>query len=464
MLSSLLRRRACLPHTRVHTHPSLRYIVKSRLQAAACAAFFVSFAAHAAPGVDRARVQSLARSVEPQVIEWRRDIHRNPELSNREVRTAKLVAEHLKRIGLEPETGIAKTGVVALLKGGRPGPTIALRADMDALPVTEKTDVPFRSRATASYRGETVGVMHACGHDTHTAILMGIAQTLVSLREQLPGSVLFIFQPAEEGPPAGEEGGAELMLKEGLFDKYKPEAVFGLHVWANLRAGQIGYRGGPLMAASDSYKIVVQGRQTHGSRPWSGVDPIVTSAQIVNALQTVVSRSVDITENPAVVTVGAIKGGIRNNIIPDSVEMIGTIRTFDARQRELVIERMRTVVQNVAEANGAKATLTMDPDNNPVTYNNPELTQQVLPALKRVAGEQNVKVIPLMTGAEDFSYYAQKVPGVYFFVGITPPDQNPVTAPSNHSDYFYVDERGLPTGMNALTEVALDYLEAHAGG
>ncbi|HKZ72615.1 MAG TPA: amidohydrolase [Steroidobacteraceae bacterium] len=402
--------------------------------------------------------------MEPQVIEWRRDIHRNPELSNREVRTAKLVAEHLKRIGLEPETGIAKTGVVALLKGGRPGPTIALRADMDALPVTEKTDVPFRSRATASYRGETVGVMHACGHDTHTAILMGIAQTLVSLREQLPGSVLFIFQPAEEGPPAGEEGGAELMLKEGLFDKYKPEAVFGLHVWANLRAGQIGYRGGPLMAASDSYKIVVQGRQTHGSRPWSGVDPIVTSAQIVNALQTVVSRSVDITENPAVVTVGAIKGGIRNNIIPDSVEMIGTIRTFDARQRELVIERMRTVVQNVAEANGAKATLTMDPDNNPVTYNNPELTQQVLPALKRVAGEQNVKVIPLMTGAEDFSYYAQKVPGVYFFVGITPPDQNPVTAPSNHSDYFYVDERGLPTGMNALTEVALDYLEAHAGG
>jgi amidohydrolase len=438
--------------------------VKSRLQTAACAAFLIPFAAQAAPGVDRARVQALAKSVEPQVIEWRRDIHQNPELSNREVRTAKVVAEHLKRIGLEPRTGIAKTGVVALLKGGRPGPTIALRADMDALPVTEKTDVPFRSRVTATYRGETVGVMHACGHDAHTAILMGVAQTLTAVRDTLPGSVLFIFQPAEEGPPAGEEGGATLMLKEGLFDEYKPEAVFGLHIWAPLRAGQIGYRGGPLMAASDSYRILVQGRQAHGSRPWNSVDPIVTSAQIVNALQTVVSRNVDITENPAVVTVGAIKGGIRNNIIPDTVEMIGTIRTFDAKQRELVIERMRTVVQNVAEANGAKATLTIDAGGNPVTYNNPELTQQVLPALRRAAGEQNVRVIPLITGAEDFSFFGQKVPAVFFFVGSTPADQNPLTAPSNHSDYFFVDERSIPVGMNALTEVALHYLETRSGG
>lgn len=397
--------------------------------------------------------------MQPQVIEWRRDIHQHPELSNREVRTAKLVAEHLKRIGLEPQTGIAKTGVVALLKGGRPGPTIALRADMDALPVTEKTDVPFRSRETATYRGETVGVMHACGHDTHTAILMGVAQTLVKLRDTLPGNVLFIFQPAEEGAPAGEEGGAELMLKEGLFEKYRPEAVFGLHVWSALRAGEIGYRGGPFMAASDAYKIVVRGKQTHGSRPWGGIDPVVASAQIINALQTVVSRQVDITKHPAVVTVGAIKGGIRSNIIPDSVEMIGTIRTFDPEQRAQIIERMKRVVESTAEATGATATLTMDPGNNPVTLNDPELMARVLPTLKRVAGEENVKALPLITGAEDFAFYAQKVPSVFFFVGVTPRDKNPVTAPSNHSDYFYVDESALPIALLAMTEVAIDYLE-----
>ncbi|MGH8285317.1 MAG: amidohydrolase [Steroidobacteraceae bacterium] len=400
----------------------------------------------------------MSRAVQPQVIEWRRDIHQHPELSNREVRTAKLVAEHLKRIGLEPQTGIAKTGVVALLKGGRPGPTIALRADMDALPVTEKTDVPFRSRETATYRGETVGVMHACGHDTHTAILMGVAQTLVKLRDTLPGNVLFIFQPAEEGAPAGEEGGAELMLKEGLFEKYRPEAVFGLHVWSALRAGEIGYRGGPFMAASDAYKIVVRGKQTHGSRPWGGIDPVVASAQIINALQTVVSRQVDITKHPAVVTVGAIKGGIRSNIIPDSVEMIGTIRTFDPEQRAQIIERMKRVVESTAEATGATATLTMDPGNNPVTLNDPELMARVLPTLKRVAGEENVKALPLITGAEDFAFYAQKVPSVFFFVGVTPRDKNPVTAPSNHSDYFYVDESALPIALLAMTEVAIDYL------
>lgn len=433
--------------------------MKKASQAAACAALFACTAASAAPTVDRARVESLSRAVQPQVIEWRRDIHQHPELSNREVRTAKLVAEHLKRIGLEPQTGIAKTGVVALLKGGRPGPTIALRADMDALPVTEKTDVPFRSRETATYRGETVGVMHACGHDTHTAILMGVAQTLVKLRDTLPGNVLFIFQPAEEGAPAGEEGGAELMLKEGLFEKHRPEAVFGLHVWSALRAGEIGYRGGPFMAASDAYKIVVQGKQTHGSRPWGGVDPVVASAQIINALQTVVSRQVDITKHPAVVTVGAIKGGIRNNIIPDSVEMIGTIRTFDPEQRAQIIERMKRVVESTAEATGATATLTMDPGNNPVTLNDPDLMARVLPTLKRVAGEENVKALPLITGAEDFAFYAQKVPSVFFFVGVTPRDKNPVTAPSNHSDYFYVDESALPIGLRAMTEVAIDYLE-----
>jgi amidohydrolase len=352
--------------------------------------------------------------------------------------------------------------VVALLKGGRAGPTIALRADMDALPVTEKTEVPFRSRATATYRGETVGVMHACGHDAHTAILMGVAETLVKMRDTLPGNVLFIFQPAEEGAPAGEEGGAQLMLKEGLFEKYKPEAVFGLHVWSMLRANEIGYRPGPFMAASDSYKIVVEGRQTHGSRPWDGVDPIVASAQIINALQTVVSRQVDITKIPAVVTVGAIKGGIRSNIIPASVEMIGTVRTFAAEQRALVIERMQRAVESTAASTGAKATLTMEPGNNPVTFNDEELTTQVLPTLKRVAGEENVKPLSLITGAEDFAFYAQEVPSVFFFVGATPPDKDPGTAPSNHSDYFYVDERALPLGLRALTEIAVDYLESKA--
>jgi amidohydrolase len=306
--------------------------------------------------------------------------------------------------------------------------------------------------------------MHACGHDTHTAILMGVAQTLARVREQLPGNVLFIFQPAEEGPPEGEEGGAQLMLKEGLFDKWKPEAVFGLHAWAPLNTGQIGYRAGPLMAASDAFAILVQGRQAHGSRPWNSVDPIVTSAQIVSALQTVVSRNVDITENPAVVSVGAIKGGVRNNIIPDSVEMIGTIRTFDAQQRELVIERIRAVATNTAEANGAKATVTLDPRNNPVVYNDPELTAKVLPALRSAAGEDNVKEIPLITGAEDFSYFAQKVPGVFFFLGVTPQGQNAAAAPSNHSDFFYVDERALPVGLNALTRIAIDYLESRATG
>jgi amidohydrolase len=438
--------------------------VNKRLQSTAIAALFVTTGAFAAPAIERERLASLNRAVEPQVIAWRRDIHQHPELSNREQRTAKLVAEHLKRIGLAPETGIAKTGVVALLKGGRAGPTIALRADMDALPVTEKTDVPFRSRATATYRGETVGVMHACGHDAHTAILMGVAETLVKLRDQLPGNVLFIFQPAEEGPPPGEDGGASLMLEEGLFEKYRPQAVFGLHVWAQLAADEIGYRAGPFMAASDSFNIVVAGAQTHGSRPWGGVDPIVTSAQIINALQTVVSRNVDITRHPAVVSIGAIKGGIRNNIIPASVEMIGTVRTFAPEQRALIIERMQRIVESTASAAGARATFTMNPGNNPVTLNDEALTAEALPVLERVAGKDNVKELALITGAEDFAYYAQSVPGVFFFVGATPPDRNPLAAPSNHSDFFYLDERALSLGLRAMTELAVSYLENRARG
>jgi len=408
--------------------------------------------------IDAGKLEELTRSIEPRVIEWRRDIHQNPELSNREVRTAKLVAEHLKRLGLEVRTGIAHTGVSAYLKGGRPGPTIALRADMDALPVTEKTDVPFRSRATGTYRGETVGVMHACGHDVHTSVLMGVAQTLTAMRASLPGNVLFIFQPAEEGAPDGEQGGASLMLKEGLFEKYPPEAVFGLHSWSMLRAGEIGLRIGPMMAASDSFRVEVLGRQAHGSRPWQSIDPIVTSAQIINALQTIVSRQVDLTQNPAVVTVGAIKGGVRHNIIPDRAEFLGTIRTFDKTQRAEIISGMKRVIESTAASAGATATFTVAADGNPVTYNDPGLTERMLPTLRRVVGEQNVKIVPLVTGAEDFSFYAEKVPSLFFLVGATPAGQDPATAPGNHSDYFYVDEDSIPIALRALTQVAVDYL------
>jgi amidohydrolase len=405
-----------------------------------------------------ADLEAGLKAVDSKVIAWRRDIHQHPELSNREVRTAKLVAEHLRKLGLAVETGIAHTGVVGLLKSGQPGPTIALRADMDALPVVERTDVPFRSTAKSNYRGEEVGVMHACGHDAHVAVLMGVAEALAQIKSQLRGNVLFVFQPAEEGAPPGEQGGASVMLKEGIFEKYKPEAVFGWHAWASLNTGSIGYRSGPYMAGSQAWKAVVNGKQTHGSRPWQGIDPIVIAAQIVEGLQTVVSRQVDITRNPAVVSVGAIKGGVRNNIIPDSVEMIGTIRTFEAAQYDQVTGAMKRMVEHTAEAGGATATFTLDPYRNPVTYNNPELTARVLPSLRKVAGEANVKEIPLITGAEDFAYFAQAVPGFFFMVGTTPQGTEVTTAPSNHSPLFYLDEAALPLATRAIARVAADYL------
>ncbi|NDF86485.1 MAG: amidohydrolase [Gammaproteobacteria bacterium] len=410
-----------------------------------------------------ARLDASIIKLEPRVIEWRRDFHQNPELSNREFRTSKIVAEHLKKLGLEVQTGIAKTGVVGVLKGGKPGPTIALRADMDALPVVEQNDLPFRSRVTTTYRNETVGVMHACGHDVHTSVLMGIAEAFAGLKTELPGTVVFFFQPAEEGAPAGEEGGASLMIKEGVLEKYRPEAVFGLHVFANMPSGMVGYRGGPLMAGSDSYRIVVKGRQTHGARPWSGVDPIVVSAQVVNALQTVVSRQVDITANPAIVTVGAIKGGIRHNIIPDDVEMVGTIRTFDPQQRESIVKNIERMVVNIAEASGASATFELDPGSNPVVRNDTALTERVLPSLRRVAGAANVRPVPLVTGAEDFAFFGQKVPSFFYFVGVTPRDQNMLTAASNHSPLFYVDEAAIPMASRTFANLALDYLEGDSG-
>lgn len=415
--------------------------------------------APASAAVDSAKLEELTRAVDPQVIAWRRDIHEHPELSNREVRTAKVVADHLKKLGLEVQTGIAHNGVVGLLKGGSPGRTVALRADMDALPIIEKTDVPFKSKATSTFRGETVGVMHACGHDSHTAMLLGAATALSKIKSSLAGNVVFIFQPAEEGAPEGEEGGAQLMLKQGMFDKYKPDAVFGLHVMSMLHTGEIGYRSGPFMAATDSFSIQIKGRQAHGSRPWQSIDPIVTAAQMVNNLQTVVSRYTDITLNPAVVTIGAIRGGVRHNIIPDSLEMLGTIRTFDPDQRDQVIANVKRIVEHTAASNGATATLNMAGTRYPVTFNNPELTEKMLPTLKRVAGEDKVKIIPLNPGAEDFSFYAQKAPSVFVFLGVTPPDRDVLSTPSNHSDLFYIDEKALPVGTRVLTHLVTDYLK-----
>lgn len=410
--------------------------------------------------LDPARLDELNAKELPKVIAWRRDIHAHPELGNRETRTAKIVADQLRKLGLVVETGVAHTGVVGLLKGALPGPTVAVRADMDALPVTEKTDVPFASHVTTSYRGETVGVMHACGHDSHTAMLLGLAEILAAERSSLPGSVLFIFQPAEEGAPEGEEGGAQLMLKEGLFEKYPPQAVFGMHVWAGQRVGQIAYRSGPMMAGVDSFTINVKGKQSHGARPWQSIDPIVTSAQMIGALQTVVSRDVDITANPAIVSIGAIKGGIRSNIIPAEVNMLGTIRTFTDAQRTVVLDHMKLIIEHTALANGATADLVLGPEHYPVTYNDPALTQRVLPSLEAVVGAGNLIQIPLVTAAEDFSLFAERVPGFFFFVGITPETQDPATAPSNHSDFFYIDERGIAVGLRAMTRVVVDYLKS----
>ncbi|HJR72551.1 MAG TPA: amidohydrolase [Luteimonas sp.] len=417
-----------------------------------------------APRADAADTEVLAAKVDAQVLAWRRDIHQHPELGNRETRTAKLVADHLRKLGLQPKTGVAHTGVTAVLKGGKPGPRIALRADMDALPVTERNALPFASKATTTFRGETVGVMHACGHDAHTSILMGVAEALVSMKAELPGEVLFVFQPAEEGPPDGERGGAPLMLEQGLFADFKPDAVFGLHVFSTLNAGQIGLRAGPTMAASDRFELTVKGRQTHGSRPWSGVDPIVATAQIIGNAQTIVSRQMDISKQPVVVTFGAIKGGVRHNIIPDQVQTIGTIRTFDEGMRQDVFVRLKNVAEHVAAAHGAtvEAKIPLEAEGNPVTYNDPALTARMRPSLEKIAGAQNVVDMPLVMGSEDFSYYAKRAPALFFFVGATPQGQDALKAPSNHSPEFFLDESTLKLGVRAMLQVSLDYLQGDA--
>jgi amidohydrolase len=410
--------------------------------------------------VTQQQLDGALAKVESKVLTWRRDIHQHPELSNREMRTAKLVADHLKKLGLEVKTGIAHNGVTGVLEGGKPGPTIAIRADMDANPVVEEVDVPFKSSVTAEYLGKTVGVMHACGHDSHTANLMGIAEALASLRQDLPGTVLFIFQPAEEGPPDGEEGGAGYMMKQNVFGGLKPEAVFGLHVFAGLPAGEIRYRAGPFMAAADMFRIDVSGKASHGSRPWAGVDPIVAASQIVLGLQTIVSRQIDISRLPAVLTIGKFDGGVRSNIIPDNVKMYGTLRTFDDAVRLDIIERMRRTASDIASSSGAKATLTMQTYRYPVTINDPKLTERVLPSLRKAAGNDRVVEHGLEMGSEDFPYFtATGVPGFFFFVGVTPRDQDPKQAAVNHSGRFFLDESALPVASRTLATVAVDYLQ-----
>lgn len=412
-----------------------------------------------APSPVAARIDTALAANRQELIEWRRHLHKNPELGNREVETAKFIVERLRSFGLEPRTGVAKTGVVAVIEGGRPGPVVALRADMDALPVTEEVDLPFASKATSTWEGKTVGVMHACGHDTHVAMLLDAAKALSSVKKDLPGKVVLVFQPAEESVPQPERpAGAELMLKEGAFDNPKVDVVFGLHVFSQLTSGVLGYRLGPLLAAADSFEIVVQGRQTHGSKPWGGIDPIVVGSEIVTALQTIVSRTLDITHEPAIVTVGQFDAGVRNNIIPDRARLVGTIRTFDETMRSDIHARVRRIAESVAAAHGATVKVTID-TGYPVTSNDPALTKRMLPTLERLAPGQ-VRELPKITGAEDFSFFANRVPGLFVIVGVTPPDQM-ATAASNHSPRFYVDEGALPTGARALAQLAADYLFAN---
>jgi len=407
-----------------------------------------------APAIDAA-----AAAVEAAVIAWRRDLHEHPELGNREFRTAAVVADHLRALGFdEVRTGVAHTGVVGLLKGALPGPVVALRADMDGLPVKEEVDLPFASKARGQWNGEEVGVMHACGHDCHVAILMGVAQVLAGLRAQLRGSVKFIFQPAEEMPPEGEDGGAKMMIAEGALEKPTPRAIFGLHVTSRQVTGTIGYRPGPTMASSDKLKITVHGSQTHGAAPWLGVDPIVTAAQVVLGLQTVVSRTIDLTQEPAVVTIGMIRGGVRENIIPDSVEMRGTIRTFNEEMRDDIHERVTTLAEAVSRGSRAGCKVCID-KNYPVTVNDPVLTATMLPTLQRVAGA-GLNLVPKVTGSEDFSFFQRVVPGLFIFLGVTKPSADPKKAAPNHSPRFQVDEAGLLLGVRALAHLACDYLEA----
>jgi amidohydrolase len=427
--------------------------------------FSAGLFALALSGASRAsmEVDTKVDAIEQQVIAWRRDFHQHPELSNREFRTAKIVAKHLASLGLKVQTGVAHTGVVAVLEGGKPGPVVALRADMDALPVTEATGLPFASTVRAQYAGQEVGVMHACGHDAHVAILMGVAEILAGMRDDIQGRVKFIFQPAEEGAPIGEEGGAELMVKEGVLENPRVDVAFALHINAQMALNSINYRAGGIMASNDSFRILVRGASTHGSQPWHGVDPIVTASQIVNSLQTIVSRNVPLTQTAAVVTVGAIHGGVRYNIIPEEVELLGTIRAFDPAMRLKIHQLIRTRATNIAQSMGATAEVQVPYSTAyPITYNNADLTAEMLPVIRATAGGKNVRIMDAMAGAEDFSFISEKVPGFYFFLGGKPADVAAENAPAHHRPDFFIDESAFKLGVKTLVNMTLDYQRRHA--
>lgn len=423
----------------------------------------ILFAQQLAMGQSAARREALqkdVKAVEEQVIAWRRDIHQHPELGNREVRTAALVADHLRSLGIEVTTGVGITGVVGVLKGAQPGPVVALRADMDGLPVLERTPVPFASKATAVYNGAETPVMHACGHDSHVAILMGVAKILADHRKELKGTVKFIFQPAEEGAPKGEEGGAELMMKEGALKNPDVDVIFGLHINAQLEAGKITYRPGGMFAGVADLKITLKGTSSHGAEPWSSADPVVAAAQIITNLQTIVSRNVNITQNAAVVTIGSIHGGNRSNIIPETVEMLGTVRTLSEADEQLIFRRINQIVSKTAEANMVEAVVELPYSSHyPVTSNDPALTAKMLPSLEQSAGAENVILVPAETGAEDFSFFANAVPGLYFYLGGMPRGMDPKTSAPHHTPDFFLEESGFATGVNAMVNLVFDYMD-----
>jgi amidohydrolase len=405
------------------------------------------------------RISAAIDKIESRCIAWRRDIHQNPELGNREFRTAKLIADHLRGLGMEVKENVAKTGVVGILRGAKPGPCIALRADMDALPVVERVSLPFASKVKSTYNGQEVGVMHACGHDTHVAMLMSVAEILSAMKNEMKGIVKFIFQPAEEGPPEGEEGGAPLMIKEGVMENPKVDVIFGLHIESNIEVGKIEYKPGAFMASSDWFAIKVKGKGSHGSQPWLGVDPIAISAQIIQGLQNIVSRQSDLTKAPVVISVGKIEGGVRSNIIPEECMLYGTIRTLDSKMQQEVHEKLRRVVTNIAEAGGATTEITID-TKTLVTYNDPELVKKTVPFLEAAVGKVNVKERSWVTGAEDFSYFGLKAPSFFFYLGGMPHGNDPQKAPPHHTPDFFIDESGMKTGIKAFCQLVLDYLNS----
>ena len=420
-----------------------------------CILFFITFLSYSQT-FDQ-KIEDLINENLDETIELRHWFHQNAELSNREFKTAARIAEELKKIGYEPMTGIAKTGVVAILNPGKPGPVVGLRADIDALPVKERADIPWASKMKGIYNGEEVPVMHACGHDMHTAILLAAAKILYDIKDEIPGQVKFIFQPAEEGAPPGEEGGAELMVKEGVLKNPDVDAIFGLHVWSGLYAGQVYLRPEGIMAAVNEFRIDLKGVQTHGSTPWTGKDPIVTAAQIVNSLQTIVSRSLPLTEAGAVVTIGSIHGGVRSNIIPEDLYMLGTIRTLDNGMKATVLKRLEEIVHNVAKSNNIESKITYLV-SYPITFNDPYLYEEILPTLERVNGKKNVHLMKAITGAEDFSYFQEKVPGTYFFIGGQKPDVDLSTVAPHHTPDFYVDDSAISTGIRSMVGLTLDYI------